>query len=90
MNIPQYLVGTDQERYHQLLNQVLTAGVGNLGFQITNLSAADITVITSMNFPQVLPPGTEFFNTDLLEWQGISVAAVPGVSNAVIKTFTTV
>lgn len=88
MNIPSYLIGAFQETYHQLLNQTLAQGIGNYGFQITNLTAAEITSLTGMNASPVLPAGTMFFDTTNVAWKGISVAAVPGASNATIVTFT--
>lgn len=89
MRIPQYLPGNNETQYNALLNQVLTTGVGYNGFQITSLTGAQITMLTSMDFIPVLPAGTMFFNSDVPAWQGVSVAAVPAISNATIVTFTT-
>lgn len=91
MKIPQYLIGKFQETYNELLNLALQSLIGDNGFFITNITSADLTAITDKDAKPVLEAGRMFFVTDLAPnpgWQGIQTAAVPGVSNAVIKTFT--
>jgi hypothetical protein len=92
MDIPTFLKGEFEEcwDYFEQQQQTLLDGLGDNGFDITNITMAQLAMITNMNFLPVLNAGRMFFVTDLLpepSWQGIQVAAVPGVSNAVIKTF---
>ena len=86
MNIPQYLAGPFQESYQQLLNLVLSEGIGDNGFQITPLAGATILSITGMNFLPVLQEGTTFYNTTIKKLQFITNSAVPGISNATLET----
>lgn len=92
MDIPTYLRGTFEENqdYFEQQQQTLFDGVGPNGFSISNLTSAQVAIITGMDFVPVQDRGKVFFVTDALagrEWQGILTEAVPGVSNAVLVYF---
>lgn len=89
MDIPTFLQGSYEENwdYHEQTQQALLAGVGPNGFEISQLTSAQVAIITSMNFLPVQPRGKVFFVTDATagqEWQGILTSAVYKVSNAVL------
>ena len=88
MDLVTYLRGVDQEDYQEQLNQTLRFNLGNNGFLLPNVTNAGVTEITNKNYVPVLPVGTTWFNTDVVAPQVITVAAVPGTSNATIMTYT--
>lgn len=93
MDIPSYLYGTNDElqRFFELLVRQLQNGLGQNGFTVSPLSAANVTTVTSYLYTPVLPPGTMWFNSTLNKMQFITVAAVPStLTNATIETITSV
>lgn len=91
MDIPTFLKGTMEENwdYFEQTQQTLLEGVGPNGFQISQLTQAQINQITSQNYLPIQPAGQMFFNTTIQEWQGIWIPAVYQSSNAVVVTFST-
>jgi hypothetical protein len=92
MDIPTFLQGTfeENEDYFEQTQQVLLEGVGPNGFQISQLTLAQVAIITGMNFLPIQPAGQVFFVTDApsgQEWRGIQSPAVYQTSNAVLVYF---
>ena len=88
MDLPTYLQGDEQYDYDEQLNQTLRSNVGNNGFCVSQLTTDAITQITGKNYVPLMPAGTIFWNTTTQTMQLITVAAVPGVSDATVLTFT--
>jgi hypothetical protein len=92
MDIPTFLSGSYEENqdYHEQTQQILLQGIGPNGFEISQLTSAQVATITSMNFLPVQPFGKVFAVTDAAagqQWQGILTPAVYKVSNAVLVYF---
>ena len=85
-----YATQDEQQRYLELLVRQLQEGLGDYGFTITRATSANITVFTGMNFQPVLPEGTTWFDSTIKKLRFIATQAVPGVSNAVVETVTSV
>lgn len=99
MKIPQYLYSAsyeDLQRYMALLIQQMQSDLSDNGWQVPQLTAAQIVNVTrgipipnvASFFQPVLRPGTLWFNTDISKLQFITVQAVPNISNATIETIT--
>ena len=97
MMVPQYIYSTDYDdlqRYMALLVQQMQASLSDNGWTIPQQSNATIAIITNGTvvpyFEPVMPAGTIWFNTNLKKLQFITDKAIPGTSNAVIETVTSV
>lgn len=98
MNIPQFIYGAndDLQRYFALLVQQLQMGLTNQGWTLPVLTQTQVTEVINGTvvpyFSPVMPIGTIWFNSSSASPNGkiqvITVAAVPGTSNAVIETVT--
>jgi len=96
MNIPQYLYSTteEQQRYFALLVQQMQMALSDNGFQIPELTAAEVAIVTNSVFLPVLRPGTLWFNSNEApngKLQFITIQAIPagqpgGPANATIET----
>lgn len=96
MIVPQYIYGSndDLQRYFALLLQNMQSDLSNNGWQVPELSASNVTEITSSTFQPVMRPGTLWFNRDEApdgKLQFITVQAIPagqvgGPANATIET----
>lgn len=93
MQIPQYLYGTneDLQRYFELLIRTLSNGLGDNGFTIPPLTAAQVATVTNFNFRPILPFGIQWFNSTLKKMQFITNQADPATNtNATIETIASV
>lgn len=95
MNVPQFIYGSndDLQRYFALLVQYMQVNLSNNGFVLPPHTNAQVTDITNSAFLPVLPPGTQWFNSDLKKMQFITDQAIPaslpgGPANATIETVT--
>ncbi len=59
MELPTYIKNLSQETYHQLLSQLLIAGLSDRGWTVPNVSYATIQLIAPS-----MPLGTIWYNTD--------------------------
>ena len=82
MDIPTYLINQGQEQFIEALTQTLRQGVSDNGFNIPNLTTAQIALVA----PD-MAVGTLWFNSDLKKLQ-VMTDIVLGVP--VIETITSV
>ncbi len=96
MKVPQYIYGTIQElqRYFALAIQAMQSALSDNGWTIPQQTNATISIIINGTvvpyFEPVMPAGTIWFNTDVGKLQVLVTAAVPGTSNGVVQTITSV
>ena len=91
MNIPQYIYSTeyiDLQRFMALLLQQMQSDLSDNGWQVPQLSNAEVAIVTGQTFQPIMRPGTMWFNTDLAKMQFITVQAVLNTSAATIETIT--
>ena len=72
MQLPTYIKQENQENYHELFNQVLVAGLGDLGWTVPQATSANITT-----FAQTMPLGTIWYNTDIHKLQVLVLTGAP-------------
>lgn len=91
MQIPLYQYSTDfknSQVFFERLIQVMQGALSDIGWTSPNQSTANITALTLESAAPVLPVGTIWFNTDLSKLQVLVTAAVPGASNGIVETVT--
>ena len=92
MIVPQYIYGSNEElqRYFALLVQAMQTALSDNGWTVPKQSTANIATIIDKNTLPVMPVGTIWYDTTLNKLKVLTTAAVPGVSNGVTETITSV
>lgn len=78
------------QRYFELLIKTLNNGLSDNGWTVPQQSTTNITTLINRNARPILPRGTIWFDTTLGKLKVLVTQAVPGVSDGVTETITSV